>query len=162
MKINNFEITSKTYCSALNTLYNGNKTPIIQPLLKDGILEYDFKIQVKNFNKFFASQCKKAIEVISLNFKIIFHFTHSKQQQIIRIISFNPIRRLNSINFDNSVIIKIIRSLHDNKTHGQDDILVRMTKMCDEALINPLSVIFMDFIDAGVYPDISKKSNIMH
>ena len=34
--------------------------------------------------------------------------------------------------------------------------------MCDEALINPLSIIFMDFIDAGVYPDISKKSNTMH
>lgn len=78
MKLNNFETSSKTYCSALKTLYNGNKMPIMQPLLKDGILEYDFKIKVKNFNNFFASQCKKAIEVISLNFKIIFQFIHSK------------------------------------------------------------------------------------
>ena len=36
-KFNNPKTSSKTYCSILKTFYNGRKTPIIPPLVKDGI-----------------------------------------------------------------------------------------------------------------------------
>ena len=36
-KFNDPKTSSKTYCSILKTFYNGRKTPIIPPLLKDGI-----------------------------------------------------------------------------------------------------------------------------
>ena len=35
-----------------------------------------------------------------------------------------------------------------------------MIKMCDESLVQPLSLIFRGFIDTGIYPDSWKKSNI--
>ena len=37
---------------------------------------------------------------------------------------------------------------------------LRMIKICDEALVKPLSLIYKNCIDTGVFPDIWKKSNI--
>ena len=36
-----------------------------------------------------------------------------------------------------------------------------MLRMCDESLVQPLSLIFTGSIDTGVYPDTWKKSNIV-
>ena len=47
---NNFPIWFRSSCK---TFYNGRKIPIILPILKDGKLESDFKIQVNYFNFFF-------------------------------------------------------------------------------------------------------------
>ena len=54
----------------------------------------------------------------------------------------------------------IVRALNINKAHSHDDISVRMIKICDEALVKPLSLIYKNCIDTGVFPDIWKKSNI--
>ena len=51
--------------------------------------------------------------------------------------------------------------LNINKTHGHDEISIRMIKICDEALVKPLSLIYKNCIDTGVFPDIWKKSNIV-
>ena len=54
-----------------------------------------------------------------------------------------------------------MRVLNKNKTHGHDEISIRMIKICDEALVKPLSLIYKNCIDTGVFPDIWKKSNIV-
>ena len=59
----------------------------------------------------------------------------------------------------NSDIHKIIKFLDVNKAHGHDGISVRMIKMCDESMVQPVSLIFRGCIDAGVYPDTWKKSS---
>ena len=76
-------------------------------------------------------------------------------------ITYNSAVRLASIKFDNNDILKIIRSLNINKAHGHDSILVRMIKMCDESLVQPLPLIFRGCIDTGIYPGTWKKSNIV-
>ena len=48
-----------------------------------------------------------------------------------------PAARLTLIKFDNNEILKIIRSLNVNKSHGHDSISVRMIKMCHESLVQP-------------------------
>ena len=68
-------------------------------------------------------------------------------------ITFNSATRLTSIKFGNSDILKIIRSFNVNKAHVHDGISVRMIKMCDESLVQPLSLIFRGCIDTGVYPE---------
>ena len=68
-------------------------------------------------------------------------------------ITYNSAARLTSIKFDNNDILKIIRSLNVNKAHGLYSILVRMIKMCDESLVQPLSLIFRVCIVTGIYPD---------
>ena len=49
--------------------------------------------------------------------------------------TYNSASRLTSIKFDNSDILKIIRSLKVNKPHDHDGISVRTIKMCDESLV---------------------------
>ena len=56
--------------------------------------------------------------------------------------------------------IKIIRSLDTNKAHGYDDISIRMLKICDLAIIKPLSIIFRNCINHSTFPNLWKKSNI--
>ena len=44
-------------------------------------------------------------------------------------ITYDSAARLTSIEIDNNDILKIIRSLHVNKAHGHDGILIRMIRM---------------------------------
>ena len=146
MKLNNHKTSSKIYWSIFKTFYNGREISIIPPILKKGKLESDFKIKANYFNSFFfASQCTSLVNNSKLPDKI----------------TCNSAARLTSIKFDNNDILKIIRSLNINKAHGHDDISVRMIKMCDESLVQPLSLIFRGCIDTGIYPDTWKKSNIV-
>ena len=69
--------------------------------------------------------------------------------------------KLSSVNFNNEDILKIIKSLNFNKAHGQDDISIRMIKLCGQSIVKPLSIIFKNCIDNGIFPDIWKKSNII-
>ena len=101
------------------------------------------KIKASYVNKFFASQCTPLVNNSKLPDKI----------------TYNSAARLTSVKFDNNDILKIISSLNVNKAHGDDGISVRMIKMCDESLVQPLSLIFRGCIDIGVYPDTWKKSN---
>ena len=55
----------------------------------------------------------------------------------------------------------VLRALNTNKAHGHDEISARMIKNCDEALVKPLSLIYKNCIDTGIFPDIWKKSNIV-
>ena len=74
---------------------------------------------------------------------------------------YNSAARLISITFDNSDILKIIRSLNVNKGHGHDGISIRMIKMCDESLVQPLSLSFRGCIVSGFYPDTRRRSSIL-
>ena len=57
-------------------------------------------------------------------------------------------------------IIKIIRSLHTFKTHGHDNVSIRMLKICDSAIIKSIATIFRNCISQSTFPDIWKKSII--
>ena len=48
-----------------------------------------------------------------------------------------------------------------NRAQGHDGVLVRMIKMCEESLVQLLSLIFKGCIDTGVYPDSWNKFNIV-
>ena len=76
-------------------------------------------------------------------------------------INFKTHARLSSIDFDEEDILKIIRNLNVNKAHGHDNISIRMLKICDSVLVEPLSQIYKNCINSGVFPDIWKKSHII-
>ena len=122
MKLNNRKTSSKTYWSILKIFYNGRKIPILPPILKEDKLESNFKIKANYFNSFFASQCTPLMNNSKLPDKI----------------NYISVARLTSIKFDNNDILKITRSLNVNKAHGHYSILVKMIKMCDESLVQPL------------------------
>ena len=55
----------------------------------------------------------------------------------------------------------MLESQNVNKAHGHDDISIRMIKPRGELIVKPLSIIFKNCIDNGIFPDIWKKSNII-
>ena len=69
--------------------------------------------------------------------------------------------RLSSVNFSNVDILKIIKYLNINKAHGHDDISIRMIKLFGQSIVKPLSIIFKNCIDNGIFPGIWKKPNIL-
>ena len=75
--------------------------------------------------------------------------------------SFKTNKRLYQLNIKEDDILKIIRKLNVNKAHGHNDISIRMLKICDSVLTEPLSVIFNNCIDHGVFLDTWKMSHIL-
>ena len=69
--------------------------------------------------------------------------------------------RLNSINFNEDEILKIIKALNIHKAHGHDEISIRMIKICDKSLLKQLILLFEISTKSSCYPDIWKKSNII-
>ena len=60
----------------------------------------------------------------------------------------------------NKKIINIIRSLNEDKAHGHDNISIRITKIFDTVIVEPLSIIFNNCINQSMFPDIWKRLNI--
>ena len=144
-KLNNPNTSAKTYWSILKSFYKGTKVPLIPPLLVNNKAVSDFTEKANLFNDFFASQCTP----ISNNSAL-----PSKK-------SFKTNKRLYKLNIKEDDILKIIRKLNVNKAHGHDDISIKMLKICDSVLTEPLSIIFKNSIDHVVFPDTWKMSHII-
>ena len=142
-KLNNLKTSAKAYWSILKSFYYGKKIPVIPPLLKNNQRK-TFKTKTNHFNSFFASHCTP----LNNNSKVPESQTYITDS------------KLSSLQFEDKDIIKIIRSLDINKAHGHDDISIRMLKICDLAIIKPLSIIFRNCINNSTFPDLWKKSNI--
>ena len=120
------------------------KIPIILPLLINSELILDFKIKANYFNSFFASHCTP----LNSNNKVPGSQTNIADS------------KLSSLQCEDKDIIKITRLLNINKVQWHDDISIRMLKICDLAIIKPLSIIFRNCINHSTFPDLWKKSNI--
>ena len=125
MKLNDPKTSAKTYWSILKSFYNDSKIPLIPPLLVNNKIVSDFTEKANLFNDFFATQCTPL----------------SNNNVLPSAISFKTQSRLSSINFEKEDILKIIRNLNVNKAHGHDNISIRMLKICDSVLVEPLSLI---------------------
>ena len=144
LKLNDPMTTIKAYWTILKTFYNGKKIPIVPPLLINDKLISDFEVKANHFNNFFASQCTP----FNNSSKI------PKNQPYI------TNTKLTSIKFENKEIINIIRSLSVGKTHGHDNISIRMLQICNSGTVQLFSIIFNNCINQSMFPDIWKRSNI--
>ena len=145
LKLINPNTSTKTYWSILKSFCNDTKVPLILPLLVNNKIVSDFTKKVKLFNDFFATQCTPLTSSSVLPSTISFK-THS---------------RLNCISFEKEDILKIIRNLNVNKAHGHNDISIRMLKICDSEVVEPLSLIYKICINSGIFPDIWKRPHII-
>ena len=110
----------------MKTFYNTKKVFIIPPILTENKLEADFFERVNYFSNFFDSKCTPL----------------SNSSSSPSSLNLETEDRLTSINLSDNDTLKIIRSLDINKTHGHDDIFVRMVKVYDDAMKKPLSIIY--------------------
>ena len=102
------------------------KIPFIPRLFHENCFQTDFKEKTELFNSFFSDQCflLNNCSKLSTNPRYVTH------------------KRLSTINFTGDNIEKIIISLISNKTHGRDNMSIRMLKICGDTICKPLEFIF--------------------
>ena len=144
IKLNDPKTSAKTYWSVHKSFHNDSKIPLIPPLLVNNKIVSDFAEKANPFNDFFATQCTPL----------------SNNSVLPSAISFKTLSRLSSINFKKEDILKVIRNLNVNKAHGHDS-SIRMLKICDSVLVEPLPFRYKNCINSEVFPDIWKRSYII-
>ena len=127
----------------MRSFYNGRKVPLIPPILKGNKYVSDFKEKANYFNEFFSLQFSPVVNSSVLPDK-----------------SYLTASSLESIAISASDILKTIRSLDINKANGHDDISVRMMKICDDAIAEPLKMLFVNSVNQAVFPSQLKKANL--
>ena len=144
-KLNNPSTRSKTYWSILKSFYKANKVPLIPPLLVNNKIVSDFTEKANLFNICSSSQC-----------------THISNNSVLPSSEyFITDKRFITIKFNNDDILKIFRNLNVNKVHGHNDISITMLKIYDSVVTEPLSILFKNSVDCGIFPDIWKMSHII-
>ena len=106
----------------------------------------DFREKANYFNKYFASIC------IPID---------NSSCWSISIDLINPSACFFTFNFADDEILKVVRALDINEVHGHDGIYVRMIKICDNEINEPLSLIYKTCIENGTFSAVCKKSNII-
>ena len=114
-------MSAKAYWYILKTLYNGQKIPLIPPILVNNKLISNFKEKANHCNTFFASQCTPVSNDSALP------STNNSVSNV----------SLSSIQFKDQDILKIIHFLNYNKVHGYDDISIRLLKICNSSIVKP-------------------------
>ena len=116
----------------------------IPPLLENGVFVTNCETKADVFNESFAKQCS-----LLPNDNPIPAFTPTCDEI------------LASVGIDRLKVLSLIRSLNSKKAHGCDDLSIAMLKICDLAIVQPLSLIYEKCIESGKYPALWKKANIL-
>ena len=134
----------KRYWSLINTVLNKAKTPIIPPLLENGLFVTDFTEKAQLFNDYFKLQGT----TVDTESEIPTNFPP-------------PSSLINDFPISDEKILNIIRSLNPNKAHVWDGISVRMINLSDAALVTPLIIRFENCLRRGLFPKIWKYANVV-
>ena len=117
-KLNTIQKSTKEYCALLEIFLNNRKIPVFPPLFCNNKFVTDCKEKAELFNSFFAKQCSQIKNDSKLPPRL--HFLTDK--------------RLSTLKFVNTGILKIIKNLNQNKAHGHDKISIRMLKICGNSI----------------------------
>ena len=123
-------------------LYNKN-IPSIPPLVVNNKFISDFRVKANPFNDSFAS-----IYTPINNGSILPQFTYKTDVKI------------NSFRVNQNDISVIIKTLDAEKTHGWDNISIKMIQICGDPIALPLMLEFETALKEKKFPDIWKKANV--
>ena len=113
-KLESTSINTKCYWSLLKMLLNNKEIPCIPPLYRNDKFVCNFKEKSKIFNNHFAQQCS----VINKNSTVPERILNQTDASLAKIV------------FTTDDIANIIKNLDSNKSHGHNDISIRMLKIC--------------------------------
>ena len=103
-----------------------------------------FSPKASIFNKSFASQC-----------------TPLQNSSILPTFYLRTDETLSSLKISDDDIFAITKNLNPNKSHGWDNISIRMIKLCGKSIVYPLKLIFEASLQGGEFPDYWKKTSIV-
>ena len=136
--------SAKSYWAFLKTFYNKRMIPIIPLLPVNNSFVTDFKERANLLNEFLCKQC-----------------TPVANDSTLPILLETPNETLSSLEIIASDIGKIIKAQKVNKAHGRDEISIRMLKLCESAITEPLYLISKNCLSSNTFPDLWKKANVI-
>ena len=136
---------TKCFWSLLKMFLNNKEIPCIPPLYHDDKFVCNFKEKSKIFNNNFAQQCS----VINKNSTVPERIINQADASLAKIV------------FTTDDIANIIKNLDSNKSHGHDDISIRMLKICGLSICKSLKTIFRTCLNHGKFPEEWKKANVV-
>ena len=134
----------KTYWRTLHKIINKKQAMNIPPILLDGVFIKNFQKKANLFNDFFVQQCSVL-----------------RKDSALPNMEYKTVVRKSNISVTEDKIVKIIRKLNSNKAHGCDNMSIRMLKICDTAIAEPLKLIYEKCLDTGRYPCLWNKAIIV-
>ena len=143
-KLNSIRKSSKAYWSLLKGFPYNKIIPIIPQILHNNTFVTDFEKKAELFNSYFANQCT---------------FINSNSTRPVNV-QYLTDKRLSSFDFSEDDIMKVIQKLDLNKAHGQDNVSIRMIKICGKSICKPLQKIFEECLRTGTVSLEWKKGNI--
>ena len=105
----------------------------------------NFREKANIFNNFFVQQCQPIAKNSILPTNQIF-YTQNRPRHF---------------DIDCGKISKLINVLVLHKAYGHDGISIRMVKLCNLTITEPLSIIYKNCLQQGVFPDEWKQGNII-
>ena len=146
LKLNNPETSPKIYLSIIkSSCYNGRKILIPPPLSVNGKIVTNVEQKANIFNMYFWSQCNS----LPNDSKLPENQTYITET------------KLSSFDIEDEDICKILNTLYIKKTHGYDEVSMRVLKLCDKIIIKPLSIIFKNCKLKKTFPNLWKKANVV-
>ena len=144
-KLSDPKTSSKAYWSILKSFFIDKKLPVIPPLLVNNEFVTDFKVKSNLFNDHFAKQCS------------LLNNTSTLPNEYPPL----PLYSISDIQLNDDEILKLIRNLDVNKSHGHDGISSRILRLCDSSIVKPLKLIFTNSLTNSTFPSSWKKANII-
>ena len=142
-RLNDPSASAKSYWTVLKTFYNKRKIPLIPPLFVNNSFVTDFKEKANLFNEFFCKQ-----------------FTSVANDSTLPTLLETPNETLSILEIVAS-IGKIIKALKVNKAHAHDEISIRMLKLCESAITEPLYLIFKNCLSSNTFADVLMKASVI-
>ena len=144
LKLNNPETSPKIYLSIIkSSCYNGRKILIPPPLSVNGKIVTNVEQKANIFNKYFWCQCNP----LPNDSKLPENQTYITET------------KLSSFDIEGEDICKILNTLYIKKTHGHDEVSMKVLKLCDKIIIKPLSIIFKNCKLKKTFPNHWRKAN---
>ena len=121
IRIGNTQKSSKACWPLLKVFLNKNKTPILPFLFYQNCFVADFKEKPELFNSFFSKPCSLILNN-SLLYSDNFRYITDKH--------------LPTVTFTADDTRKTIKNLNSNKAHENENISIRMLKICDDFFVH--------------------------
>ena len=134
-KLNDPKTAPKTNWKTPTTFVNGTKIPLTFMLLLGNQLVSDFLEKADLFNDYFR---KKSATI-------------DNSSAIPVNTSFATEERLSASEICSGDVVKIIRSLDPNKAHGQDEISIRLIKMCYSSISKPRAILLRKCLESECF-----------
>ena len=117
---------------------------MIAPLLVNDKIISNFSEKANLFNKFFTSPC-----------------TPLENNSSFPPFCLKTEKSFSSLEISETDIFAIIKNLDPNKSHGWDNLSIRMIKLCGKSITYPLKLIFEASLQEGTFPSCWKKANVV-